>query len=877
MKLFSKLSLLAALILASPMANAAYCTASGGGNYEYIANVKVADLDNASSGLSAYTDYTSLTANLAVGANAVTLTPGFVNNSYIEHWAVYIDFNKDEDFSDAGEKVMTGSGSSSVNGTITVPTNASGTTRMRVLMKYNQAVPGPCGGLTSGEVEDYTVSFSGGTPNVAPVARTDGPYSAEKGVGVAMSSNDSSDSDGNIVSWLWNFGDGSTSNSPNPNHVYNTAGTYTVTLTVTDDDGATGTTTTTATITDGTTPPPGNYCTSSGGGTYEWIAGVKVANLNNTSSGATPYTDFTNKTANLKVGANTITLTPGFNNSAYTEHWAVWIDFNKDGDFADSGEKLTGTLSGNAAVTATLNVPASASDVTTRMRVSMKYNAAVTGPCENFSYGEVEDYTVTIGDSTNPPPPTDMPDMCATSEPTTETSLTDGVPVCVKSTSQFTSFSIAGVNNPTSIAITTAHGLGNLTLEARNGGGWPKPGDDSVRSKHVGNTECVIINNPTEYWTNSTLRGLFKGATIVADLNATECRATPGASDPGNTGYQYNSVNVLIYPFNFNGTPLEWTTAQINEEMQKTKQYYDEQSYGNFNVTWEIKPAIYISDPKSKYDNDKSLWNPTYKEKLIEAGTDPSFPGEATIIMVAAPPIGTEATNYINSQAGPPLMEIYTYKAGTIAHEMGHALGLRHSMSVEGGNSIINSGNDTITNYGNVHAMMGMGAHTLEEYNLMFKSYFKDWVKDSDVPVITSSGTYRIYAFDHGTASGTNAPGNIGIRLKSGNGLYTYWLEYRTTNDRYNARTKNGVLVNIQGYMENESLPSFWNHRSALLDMTPNSQSTANWALEDETDAELAIGKSFTDPWSGFRITPTAKGGAEDTANAWIEVNVEIF
>lgn len=36
----------------------------------------------------------------------------------------------------------------------------------------------------------------------------------------------------------------------------------------------------------------------------------------------------------------------------------------------------------------------------TRMRVQMKYNAYSTS-CETFSYGEVEDYTVTIVGGTN--------------------------------------------------------------------------------------------------------------------------------------------------------------------------------------------------------------------------------------------------------------------------------------------------------------------------------------------------------------------------------------------------------------------------------------------------------------------------------------------
>jgi hypothetical protein len=42
-------------------------------------------------------------------------------------------------------------------------------------------------------------------------------------------------------------------------------------------------------------------------------------------------------------------------------------------------------------LTSTFTVPTSALAGTTRMRVSMKYNAAQTA-CETFAYGEVEDY-----------------------------------------------------------------------------------------------------------------------------------------------------------------------------------------------------------------------------------------------------------------------------------------------------------------------------------------------------------------------------------------------------------------------------------------------------------------------------------------------------
>ena len=46
-----------------------------------------------------------------------------------------------------------------VIGTMTISATASGTTRMRVSMKYN-AIPASCGAFTYGQVEDYTVNIT---------------------------------------------------------------------------------------------------------------------------------------------------------------------------------------------------------------------------------------------------------------------------------------------------------------------------------------------------------------------------------------------------------------------------------------------------------------------------------------------------------------------------------------------------------------------------------------------------------------------------------------------------------------------------------------------------------------------------------------------
>jgi hypothetical protein len=140
-----------------------YCTSSGNDySYEWIAKVQFNTFTNSSSG-AGYADFTSSTVTLPTGGDVdVTLTPGFKSSTYTEYWAVYIDFNGDKDFEDAGEEVFTSNGTSAVNGSFTVPSSANGTTRMRVVMTYNTA-SSPCGSYSYGETEDYTVTF-GATP-----------------------------------------------------------------------------------------------------------------------------------------------------------------------------------------------------------------------------------------------------------------------------------------------------------------------------------------------------------------------------------------------------------------------------------------------------------------------------------------------------------------------------------------------------------------------------------------------------------------------------------------------------------------------------------------------------------------------------------------
>ena len=141
-----------------------------------------------------------------------------------------------------------------------------------------------------------------------------------------------------------------------------------------------------------------SYCASQGNSVAdELIGNVTLGTINNTSIGGAGYTDFTNISTNLVVGTTqTITITPTWTGTVYPEGYGVFIDYNRDGDFTDSGETVfTSAATTSTPISGTFTIPLTATIGTTRMRVSLKYNGIPTA-CETFSFGQVEDYSITF-------------------------------------------------------------------------------------------------------------------------------------------------------------------------------------------------------------------------------------------------------------------------------------------------------------------------------------------------------------------------------------------------------------------------------------------------------------------------------------------------
>ncbi len=229
------------------------CAATSSNCDEYISRVELGTIDNTTICLN-YFDYTSTESTDMVqsGSGTITVTtlasgggPGYIDDQV----AVWVDWNQDSDFADAGETIgiITYAATTSIpiSFTVNVPAGATlGATTMRVRLSYlpDDGPIDPCGTSTWGEVEDYEVVVLASGATVTPAADfvADATTVFE---GTVVNFTDLSTN--TPTSWLWNITPGtgwsysaSSATDQNPSVLFSTAGTYTVALTATNSAGS---------------------------------------------------------------------------------------------------------------------------------------------------------------------------------------------------------------------------------------------------------------------------------------------------------------------------------------------------------------------------------------------------------------------------------------------------------------------------------------------------------------------------------------------------------------------------------------------------------------------------------------------------------------
>ena len=130
---------------------------------DYISNVTVSNLSKTSGNNSGYANYTSLVANLTSGFTYPISLSRLPSSGRLEYWTVFIDYNGNKSFADAGDLVAMKSGTNVSVTNINTPffplPSERGTRRMRIIMSYDGYKSDPCATITNGEVEDYTVNL----------------------------------------------------------------------------------------------------------------------------------------------------------------------------------------------------------------------------------------------------------------------------------------------------------------------------------------------------------------------------------------------------------------------------------------------------------------------------------------------------------------------------------------------------------------------------------------------------------------------------------------------------------------------------------------------------------------------------------------------
>jgi serine protease len=152
-----------------PCSDLTYCKAgpgASGNRSEWIDSFAIGDFKFVSGKNTGYVRFDTLATTLKSGKKyKLGLKPGYSGTAFNEGMRVWIDYNGDGDFADAGEQIweVARFDKAVASDSIAIPsTIKEGIVRMRVAMKYvglSDTPPQYCDAFDSGEVEDYCVKL----------------------------------------------------------------------------------------------------------------------------------------------------------------------------------------------------------------------------------------------------------------------------------------------------------------------------------------------------------------------------------------------------------------------------------------------------------------------------------------------------------------------------------------------------------------------------------------------------------------------------------------------------------------------------------------------------------------------------------------------
>lgn len=166
---------LTGFITANAQFPAPYCAEAFASNVEPITKVVFAGINNTTSatvnGTPAHENFTAISGSVLMGQSYTIDVQGNTDGNFTTRVRLFVDWNNDGDFVDAGETFVvgdivnsTGTDGITASASIAIPVTATpGNLRMRVSKRFS-TIPAPCNTAGFGQAEDYTLIVTPPTP-----------------------------------------------------------------------------------------------------------------------------------------------------------------------------------------------------------------------------------------------------------------------------------------------------------------------------------------------------------------------------------------------------------------------------------------------------------------------------------------------------------------------------------------------------------------------------------------------------------------------------------------------------------------------------------------------------------------------------------------
>jgi hypothetical protein len=300
------------------------------------------------------------------------------------------------------------------------------------------------------------------------------------------------------------------------------------------------------------------------------------------------------------------------------------------------------------------------------------------------------------------------------------------------------------------------------------------------------------------------------------------------------------------------------SVASADALMTNVSRWYREKSYGTLNLVSDVTPLLEMPFAKSSYPS-RGMARLLDDARAVAAQRGFN-PDDYDLDIARFTPVPTWDFGGSAIVGGKGLW-LQSSSLSIVIHELGHNFGLEHAnFWAAGADSVIGPG--AHEEYGNLFDIMGqtLGDPDPLHFNAIWLNRL-EWLNSSFVTTVTTSGVYRLHAFDVATlVSGTS----YALKIQKDQ-TREYWAEFRQKFTS-NPSSRNGIILNWSPWQNSRA-------GTHLLDTTPGSP--AGNASKD--DSPLTLGRTLSDLEAGIHLTPLAVNANSNDRSIEVQVHLGFF